>query len=254
LNPGEATLWHLGHCGWAIKTSDHVLVFDYQPERFTPANPGLANGRLSAHELREHDVWIFVTHGHGDHFDPAIFALADQLPRVHYVYGFNPSEVRGAGPYSGPEYTAMPPRSDRSWGDLRVVTIESNDAGVGFLVTVDGVSVYHAGDHAGWRDGQREGFTGEVDRLQALDLAVDLAFLNVTGCHTRGQCPLEDGTQYTVDHLKPAAWLPTHAGGQEHLYREFADRARTRGAAVPSACPWYRGEVYRYQNGSIVLP
>ncbi len=253
LDPGEAVLWHLGHCGWAIKTQQHVLIFDYVPDSYDPAHPGLANGRLTADELRNQNVWIFVTHAHRDHFDPAIYALADRLPTVNYVYGFAP-DADGGRSYAGPAYSHMPPRTERDFGDLSVATIASNDAGVGFLVTVDGVTVYHAGDHAGWRDDERTGFTAEIDHLAGLTESVDLAFVNVTGCHAHGQCPLEDGTQYTQDRLKPAAWFPTHAGGREYLYLEFAASARARGASEPTACPAYRGDVYHFRRQSVVVP
>jgi hypothetical protein len=27
---GEAVVWYLGHCGYPVRTKNHLLVFDYQ--------------------------------------------------------------------------------------------------------------------------------------------------------------------------------------------------------------------------------
>ena len=32
-SPGEASVWYLGHCGYAVRTADHLLIFDYQEQR-----------------------------------------------------------------------------------------------------------------------------------------------------------------------------------------------------------------------------
>jgi hypothetical protein len=63
LNEGEAFLWYLGgHAGdaWAVKTRDHLLLFD--PDGFDPGpEAGLANGRLSPREVAGLDLRVFVS-------------------------------------------------------------------------------------------------------------------------------------------------------------------------------------------------
>ena len=251
---GDALFWHLGHCGWAVRTHSHLLVFDYFPPHDVPARPGLANGFLEAEELAGHDVTIFVSHGHRDHFDPAIFAL--EAIGARFVYGFEPG-TPGCGSeqrYTGPDYDHAPPRARLELDGILVETITANDLGVGFLVTVDGVTLYHAGDHAGWREGEKAGFTGEVDYLASLGYSIDAAFLNVTGCHAHGNCPLEDGTQYTLEKLSPTVWFPTHAGGREHVYREFAATIGAQNFSSQITCPSYRGDLFAYHDGQLVQP
>ncbi len=248
LGSGEALAWHLGHCGWAIKTQSTLLVFDYFPPRQLPARPCLANGILDAKELAGQRVRIFVTHGHEDHFSPAIFALVGAVEDLAYIYGFRPGtpESSSRAPYSGPDYVYMAPRTERQLDGMQIHTLRSNDMGVGFLVTVDGVTLYHAGDHAGWREGKKQAFTEEIDFLATISTAVDIAFLNVTGCHSHGLCPLEDGTRYTLEKLGVGVWFPTHAGDREHLYRRFADRAQAGGYPAQMICPEYRGDAWLY--------
>ncbi len=257
LPVGEAILWHLGHCGWAIRTQNNLLVFDYFPPDRKPGHPSLANGFLDAAELADLNVSILVTHGHPDHFSPAIFALSGAIDNLVYIYGFKPEDCqtdrRGSrsSSYTGPTYEYAEPHTDRMIGDLRVQTLKSNDAGVGFLVTVDGVTIYHAGDHAGWREDAKSGFTSEIDYLSTRSESVDLAFLNVTGCHAHGRCPLEDGTRYTLEKLAPKAWFPTHSGGYEQIYFEFAEMTKARNFPSQIHCPRYRGDMFAYRNGRV---
>ncbi len=253
LPGGDAQFWHLGHCGWAVRTQNNILIFDYKPVGNKPEQPGLANGFLSARELAGKTVTVFVTHGHGDHFSPSIYALKDI--GATFVYGFKPGTAGcgSEGNYTGPQYIHTPPRTRQQVNGMMVETIASNDLGVGFVVTVDGVTLYHAGDHAGWRDGAKAGYTQEIDYIATLGHQVDVAFLNVTGCHTHGQCPLEDGTSYTLNKLKPRAWFPTHAGGSEFQYTEFAARIAGRNDPGVIVCPTYLGDYWSYHEQELHL-
>jgi len=254
LSQGQAQLWHLGHCGWVVRTQNNLLVFDYMPAQVKPEHPGLSNGFLNPEELRGQKVTVFVTHGHMDHFSPDIFNLKEV--GATFVYGFEPG-TPGCGSerrYTGPEYLFTPPRSSHQLAGMTIETIESNDLGVGFVVSVDGVTLYHAGDHAGWRDGEQLGYEKEINHIASLNLPIDVAFLNVTGCHAHGPCPLADGTSYTLNKLQPKGWFPTHAGNREYEYQAFA--ARIAGQNNPSAMeiPFYQGEFWVLEEGRLVRP
>jgi L-ascorbate metabolism protein UlaG (beta-lactamase superfamily) len=76
LNDGEAYIWYLGHTGWAVKTKNHLLIFDYvwvPRSSDIPENPSLSDGYIDPAEIKDCSVFVFVSHSHGDHFDPAIF-------------------------------------------------------------------------------------------------------------------------------------------------------------------------------------
>jgi L-ascorbate metabolism protein UlaG (beta-lactamase superfamily) len=253
LGHGEAVLWYLGHCGWAVRTTDHFLVFDYWNNGKDPAYPSLANGHISPPEIADHDVLVFVTHEHRDHYDPTIFAWEQSLDNLTYVYGFRPEnlpENRESG-YTGPTYEYVGPREAKTIGDVEIRTLRANDSGVGLLLSVDGLSLYHAGDHAGWRDGEKRGFTDEIDYLAEHVNEPDFAFLNITGCHAHGPEPLWEGTAYTVDKLRPKVLIPTHAGDREYLYEEFAERAGQEGLDATVYCPENRGDSFLYRGGAV---
>jgi len=242
---GEAAVWYLGHCGIAVKTQNHFMIFDYwRPD--VSNSPCLANGAVCPDEIGDLKVTVFVTHDHRDHFFEGTYAWVDQVKDITYVYGFEPR-----GGYAGPEFEAIGPREHKIINGLKVSTIKANDAGVGFLVKADGVELYHAGDHAGWREGERAGFIDEIDYIADYIVDLDFAFLNVTGCHTQGEEPLREGNYYTFDKLNPKMMIPTHAYGMEYRYRAFVDRMKEDGIGVTAFTPNYSGDHFEYTKESV---
>ena len=132
------------------------------------------------------------------------------------------------------------------------MTIEANDAGVGFLVQVDGLTIYHAGDHAGWLEGEKEGYTKEIDYLAEHVDKVDFAFLNITGCHCRDEVALKASIEYALQRLQPTYFIPTHAIDREHLYRKFAEEAQEEGWTTQVLYPENRGDHFQLRNGKVI--
>lgn len=253
LGEREAVLWYLGHCGWAIKTQNHLLLFDYW-ENATPTEPCMANGHITPAELAGQNVEVFVSHEHRDHFDPAIFSWADADLDLTYYFGVRPENLNQENRqgYNGQEYVYTAPRSETTSDGMLIRTIQANDAGVGFLIEVDGITIYHAGDHAGWREGERDGFLAEVDYLDGIDADIDFAFVNVTGCHAGDTLALAEATFYTLEKLAPAIMVPTHGMDREHVYRSFADKVAAQGFETPVLCPKIRGDHYVFRNDQIL--
>ncbi len=253
LQPKEATLWYLDHCGWAVKTANHFLIFDYW-QRSLPTDPSLANGCIVPEQIADQNVEVFSSHTHRDHYDSVIFDWYGTVPNLTYYFGFQaeylPEEVSMG--YNGQPYQYVGPRENVSSDDMEIHTIRANDAGVGFLIEVDGLKIYHAGDHAGWREGQRDGFISEIDYLAGLVDEVDFAFVNVTGCHTGDTIALAEGTYYTLEKLSPRVMIPTHATGREWIYQSFADKVATRGYKVDVICPLERGDKFCYAKDQIM--
>ena len=53
-------------------------------------------------------------------------------------------------------------RKSKKIDDMEILTISSTDAGVGFLIKVDGLVIFHAGDHVHW-GGDMDPFAKEID-------------------------------------------------------------------------------------------
>jgi ankyrin repeat protein len=251
LAASEACLWYLGGCGYLIRTRNHCLVFDYCTHRTRPSDPSIANGFINPSEFASEDVTVFVTHEHGDHFDSTIFSWPGRIPKLEYLFGFHPDslEVAARQGYSGQPYEYVGPGMTKVVNGMKVMAVRSNDAGVGFVVEVDGLTIYHAGDLAGWLPDQRDGFTSQVDSIDAAYGAVDIALVNVTGCHHQDTLALAEGTEYTLDKLQPKLVIPTHGYMRENYYVHFMGKFKDKYPSLQSFCPIWRGDAVRFTGG-----
>ena len=230
LSPGESIVWHLGHLGWAIRTANHFLIFDYDGRATTPSDePSLAGGWIVPAEIRDLPTTVFITHGHQDHYAPAVFDWKSAVKDLTIVTGFKPEGKNG--------YEYVGPRESRRVGDLQITTTKAMDEGVGFHVTVDGINIFHSGDHgAAWGP---DVFKPEIDFLADRGLRADLLFMPVQ----TGDIPiLNDGLGYAIRRLSAGAVFPGHQLGREYVYAEVAQALAQAGFRVPVHCAEFGGD------------
>ncbi|HVP58896.1 MAG TPA: ankyrin repeat domain-containing protein [bacterium] len=243
LARGEAVVWYLYHSGYAVKTKNHLLVFDYFNEGKDPSVPGLCNGHINPKELAGENVMVFATHEHPDHFSPAIFDWRRETPKITYVLGCQPD--------SAPKYEYMGPRQERTIDGVKITTIRSNDSGVGFWVEADGVVIFHAGDHANRKRDFSGPYKEEIDFLAAKGKQPDIAIMPISGCGFGDQEAVKLGVYYALETLKPRVFIPSHSGGGEYRYADFVGEAKTKFPAIQMLAPQARGDRFRYRGGRI---
>jgi L-ascorbate metabolism protein UlaG (beta-lactamase superfamily) len=216
LKTGEAVVWYLNHSGWAVKTSNHLLVFDYWQRMSDPDHPCLDNGHINPGEITGNRVMVFASHSHMDHFMQSVFSWKNQISDIQYVLGFN-ATVNG-------DYTYIPAHGEKVIDGVRIKTISSTDSGEGFMVEADGVTIFHPGDHASKYEENDTAFYNEIDFLASSCHDIDIAFIPVTGCGFDNKTALEKGNDYIVGKFIPRVVLPMHGSGNEKTFKEYADR------------------------------
>ncbi len=245
LADGEAHIWYLGHCGWAIKTRSRLLIFDYWEQHAPREERSLANGRINPEEIKDLDVFVFVSHDHGDHFDRVILDWAESNPNMTYVFGWDV----GLGP--GFEYLSDE-RERRSFDGMEVVTVNhdfDNIPEVAYLVKVDGLVLFHSGDHGSTTEVPNQTFTGNIDFFAEQQEYVDLAFISTFG--RRGGFVVNNGDIYTIDKLRPRAVFPMHHGGGEDLNQRFVNEVAANAGTSALFAARRMGDRFFYSGGSI---
>jgi ankyrin repeat protein len=246
LGDGQASIWYLRHSGWALKTKSAVLIFDYWDDDPVPDEKLLANGHVNPEELKARDVYVFVSHEHGDHFDRQILEWKKTIPSIHYIFGFEMS------PQDGIVYAA--PRTEQKVGNLTVTTIKANDAGVGFAVQVDGLTVFHAGDHSNnTLEAANNNFFPEIDFLAGKGIRPDIAFfLNMYGCGSTNPEAFQKGIFYALDKLGIKAVLPMHGAYKEWVYGNLAEAVAKSGMKVDVGAAVNQGDRFFYKGGALL--
>lgn len=224
---------HYYHSGFSVACGDTILIFDY----WLGEDGELAERyRLTPEKLsRYRAVYVFISHDHPDHLDPAVFTWKD-LPGIQYIVSSDmPVGIRGR---------RMAPGDTIAFSeDVEVTAFDSTDLGVSFLVNFLGLQVFHAGDlnfwH--WRDESTMKEIEEADAEFRKALAplcgrpVDLAFFPLD---PRQGTMFEAGANYFILSVKPRVMIPMHYFHRAEVAMEYARTASCRTTEVV-ALPGY---------------
>lgn len=181
-NGDQATVWYLGHAGWALRLGDGLLVFDYQEvlqmDEVTDDTPrNLERGFIDPDEIRDLDVYVFVTHAHGDHYDPVIFEWQGVVENLTYFIGWDEQPDSHCERFARADtdcHTMGGQRATAEVGGLEVYTIDSRHddiPDVAYLVRYRDWIVYHNGDYMG-------DHVADYAYLKTITNRIDVAFVS----------------------------------------------------------------------------
>jgi L-ascorbate metabolism protein UlaG (beta-lactamase superfamily) len=144
-----------------------VFLFDYYKGILPDFNP-------------DKHIFVFASHKHGDHFDPAIFNLSSKYSHITFVLSKDihmskgymeklqiTDETKECILYVDKNATlTLPVDISNQHPDktLTVETLTSTDAGVAFVITWEEQTIYHAGDLNWWT------WVGEETNEEYLDM------------------------------------------------------------------------------------
>jgi len=203
----------LGHAGFMIRGGGRVLVIDPYQVR--------ARARIEA------DV-VFVTHDHFDHLSPTDLAKVSSPGKTVIVAARNCAKQLGpvsarekrlvawgdGGEVGGVRYSAVPAYNVNKFREPGVPFHPKEYGGVGFVLDVAGVKIYHAGD------------TDFIPEMRGL-VGINVALLPVSGVYV--MTPHEAAEAASI--VSPELAIPMHYGsivGSRRDAEEFKGRARCR--------------------------
>ena len=158
---------YLGHSGFFVEMEDACFLFDYYKGELPEADRGKK-------------LFVFVSHGHYDHYRKEIFSLRDQYDQVRCLISSD-IFVREAE-----DIRPVKPNEETEVLGCRIRTLRSTDEGVAFLLKYRGRTIYHAGDLNWWHweeeteeynTAMRRAYQSEINKLQGEK--IDLAFVPV---------------------------------------------------------------------------
>lgn len=239
----NAAVWFLGHSGWAVKTKNNFLIFDYDMTSGSKSvsDSSLASGYIVPEELKGQKVTVFCSHSHQDHYSKNIFDWRKDLTDINYVFCFVPQgDVEN--------YTYIPIHNEKTINGIKISTIKSTDLDGGFLVEVDGLVIFHPGDLANKEDKLMKAYKDEIDMIASKGIKVDLAFAGIRGCSLGSPAQVKLGVEYLVDKLKPNLLIPMHSGSSTVTYKNFAETFNKEKPAQKVKAVINRGDHFIYTD------
>ncbi|MEG0775596.1 MBL fold metallo-hydrolase [Clostridium sp.] len=220
----KAKIHYLYHSGFAIETTNHFLVLDYYKN---PSNKLIKN-ILSPDNIKlKKNMYVFSSHSHGDHFNPAIFKWQQYNPEIKYVLS---SDIDIEESHC--TYIRISEGDEKRIDDITIRAYGSTDIGISFLVKVDELVIFHAGDLNWWHwkeDSLEEqklaevSFKQHIEKIKAHEAYIDIAFFPVD---PRLEESYYIGGEYFSKELQPKLFIPMHFGDETSVTRFFSEKIK----------------------------
>jgi L-ascorbate metabolism protein UlaG (beta-lactamase superfamily) len=215
---------YLYNSSFKVETKEHVLVFDYYNDKTEATLKDSSNGVIGEADLTTNKhITVFATHSHGDHFNDGIFNWREKRPDIRYVLS---SDIKLEENYEGTNIIAA--YEELAVDNVKIKAFGSTDLGISFLVQVDGINIFHAGDLNWWHwyDESDEDnvkmeklFKEEIEKIK--DEYIDIAFFPVDP-RLRESYVL--GPDYFITEVQPKVLIPMHFREDYYITKKFADK------------------------------
>ncbi|MCI8321221.1 MAG: MBL fold metallo-hydrolase [Dorea sp.] len=208
------TVTYLYHSGFTVEFEDIMLVFDYYKGEL----PETAEGKK---------LYVFSSHYHKDHFQYQVFDWAKEHEAVYILS----KDIRTKGPQG--KTVKVKKHQEIQVDGLRVRTLRSTDEGVAFLVSVKGITIYHAGDLNWWHwkeespeynEKMKEDYQKEIGRIEGEH--IDLAFVPLD---PRLEEAYGWGIDYFMRHTDTERVFPMHLWGGYRTIERFLEDPLSEG-------------------------
>lgn len=220
----KAKIHYIYHSGYTLETSNAFLIFDYYKHPTSSKNFPNEN-IISPENLKsKKKVFIFSSHSHGDHFNPEILKWQQYNNNTEYILSSD-IEIKDMKP----NYTMISEGEEKTIKDIYVKAYGSTDIGISFLVKVDGLTIFHAGDLNWWywkedsleeRTLAEKAFKENIKTIKAQQNNIDIAFFPVDS-------RLEEfyylGGEYFIKELRPKLFIPMHFGDDFLATKNFVE-------------------------------
>jgi ankyrin repeat protein len=248
LNEGEAFAWNMGRVGYAVKTKNHFLLFGYSILGNLPEEPRLVNGHIDLDEIADCRTIVFAGGPEYWHHNPKRYSRWQKTHKnISFIYSFEDKLGRNPNYFEdveGPEYIYVPDGQKKIIEEMRVETIPVS-RGSGFLVEVDGLTIFYGGDHLMFNESQRDSFRKVIDYVKGTGKEIDILILSANFLYGRIFPGNLEGVEYAVKTLEPKACLAMSASeSTEFVLSEVVTTLEKYKNQTQVFCPEHRGDMF----------
>lgn len=254
MNNYNINIHYLYHSGFSVETKNYFLIFDYYKDSFSDKEKIIDNGLISNDFIKsKKNVIVFSSHKHPDHFNPVILKWADVNKDIKYILS---SDIKIENYKEN--YYKLSKYEDLNLDNIYIKAYGSTDIGISYLVKVDGVTLFHAGDLNWWywkEDSEQEkkaaagNFKHEIKQLKGQK--IDIAFFPVD---PRLKEYYSLGGEYFIKEINPSIFFPMHLWNKMSTCDKFKDYMEKYKTKI--MCIKRPGESFQlpYANGKLQIP
>ena len=219
---------YIYHSGFAIEADGVTVIIDYYKDSSEEVpNRGIIHDRL----LKKPGIlYVLSSHFHPDHFNREVLSWKEERPDIRYIFSKDILKHRRA---TAEDATYINKGDVCKDEHIRIEAFGSTDVGISFLIDLQGIRLFHAGDLNNWHWSEEstpqeirkaEGdFLAEIKNLQQKVPQVDVAMFPVD---SRIGKDYMRGAEQFVERIKSTVFAPMHfsedyQGG--NAFRTFAE-------------------------------
>lgn len=235
---------YIYHSGFAIEAEGVTIIIDYYKDSSeTERNRGIVHDYLLK---KSGKLYVLSSHFHPDHFNREILAWKEQRPDIIYIFSKDILKHRRAG-----KEDAIYINKGESYEDdtLRIDGFGSTDVGISFLIHLQGLRIFHAGDLNNWHWSEESteeeirkangDFLAEVKYIKQQVSSIDIAMFPVD--RRMGKDYMKGAKQF-IGQIKTAIFVPMHFSEDYEGGNAFQSTAEANGCRFISIT--HRGETF----------
>ncbi|MBL4935448.1 MBL fold metallo-hydrolase [Clostridium sp. YIM B02515] len=219
---------YLYNSAFKLETENHVLIFDYFLQTSDTKNKNASDGIIGREDLTGNKpIYVFASHSHPDHYNESILKWKEVNPNIKYILS---SDINIKNK-TADMYTISVDESI-SLDKVDIKAFGSTDLGVSFLIKLDDITLFHAGDLNWWHwydesdednRKQEENFKKEIEKLRNEN--IHIAFFPVD---SRLKESYALGADYFIYNLKPQVFIPMHFREDYNITKEFSEKYKEK--------------------------
>ena len=206
------TLDYIYHSGFAIEAEGVTLIIDYYKDSSGSApNRGIVHERLLK---RPGKLYVLASHFHPDHFNREILTWREERPDIRYIFSRDILKHHRAQADDALYINKGEEYEDEA---VRIRAYGSTDVGISFLIDLQGMSIFHAGDLNNWHWSEEStppeirkadgDFLADVKFIRETAPAIDLVMFPVD--RRMGKDYMKGAKQF-IERIKTTIFVPMH--------------------------------------------
>jgi L-ascorbate metabolism protein UlaG (beta-lactamase superfamily) len=178
-------------------------------------------------------LYIFSSHSHQDHFNYDVLSWVNKKPNIYYILS---SDIKIYNRVDN--LYKVRPGDELTINEIKLNIFGSTDEGVSFMVNIDGLNLFHAGDLNWWKwyddtpeeeKAMEDAFKNIISKIVGLGSKIDVCFFPVDG---RLELNYLCGGQYFIEQLKPKLFIPMHFWDDYRVTRDFKKAMATHSTNI----------------------